>query len=123
MKKRRLTRRGGIQKIHLPLVYKLSCEITIAANQCVDTPAQDKSTERKKAIASLLRQDMRATSRLVQALQTNTPMSQRKYDTRLVDCLLYQTENLLSTFERYVFPILEQRDNKKNHFHKAFIFD
>lgn len=114
MEKRKFNRRGGIQKQRQSLAYKLNCEITIATSLCAGKPVQGKNTERRKAIASSLRRDMRAVGSLVQVLKTSKPMPHRKYDTRLVDCLLYQTETLLNTCERYVCPLLEQTDNNKN---------
>ena len=113
MEKKRSNRRGGIQKQHQSLACKLNCEITIAVNQYAGMPVEDRNTERKKAIASSLRRDMRVVGNLVQVLKTNKPMPHRKYDTRLVDCLLYQTEMLLSFCERYACPLLEQTGNNK----------
>ena len=114
MEKKRSNRRGGIQKQHQSLACKLNCEITIAVNQYAGMPVEDRNTERKKAIASSLRRDMRVVGNLVQMLKTNKPMPHRKYDTRLVDCLLYQIEMLLSICERYACPLLEQTGNNKN---------
>lgn len=114
MEKRKFNRRGGIQKQRQSLAYKLNCEITIAVSQCAGTPVEDRNTERKKEVASILRREMRGVGNLVQVLKTNKPMPHRKYDTRLVDCLLYQTEILLSICERYACPLLEQTDNNKN---------
>ena len=114
MEKRKSNRRGDIQKKRQPLACKLNCEITIAVNQCAGMPVEDRNTERKKEVASILRREMRGSNRLVQVLKTNKPMPLRKYDTRLVDSLLYQTEMLLSICERYACPLLEQTDNNKN---------
>nr|DAJ37843.1 MAG TPA: hypothetical protein [Caudoviricetes sp.] len=114
MEKRKFNRRGGIQKQRQSLAYKLNCEITIATSLCAGKPAPDRNTERKKEVASILRRNMRAAGSLVQALKTSKPMPHRKHDTRLVDYLLYQTETLLNTCERYVCPLLEQTDNNKN---------
>lgn len=114
MKRSKSIHRGDTRMKHPPLTGKLSCEITIAVSRCVASPVEEKNNERKKAVASLLRQETRAAGRLVQTLKTNKPMPQRKYDTRLVACLIYQTENLLSLFERYVSPLLEQRDSNKS---------
>lgn len=114
MEKKRPNRRGGIQKQRQSLACKLNCEITIAASLCVSTPVEDRNTERKKEVVSILRRDMRAVGNLVQVLKTNKPMPHRKYDTRLVDSLLYQTEMLLSICERYACPLLEQTGNNKN---------
>ena len=95
----------------------LACSISlarmIAKGLNEDTPLQANDTEKRKAIANILHQQIRTVNRLVRALDLKTPIRLRIYHPASVDSLLYQTEILTNIVSDYVFPLLERTNNSK----------
>ena len=80
-------------------------------NEC--TLPQGDDTERRKAIADVLRRQTRTVGNLVQVLDSKTPILSRTYHPTLVDSLIFQTEKLIDIVSEYVYPLLERTNNNK----------
>ena len=76
-------------------------------------PDRAACTETQKGLIAILCRQIEDVNSLARALDSTTPMPLRKYQTKLVDSLIYQTQTLTGILSDYVIPRLEQIDNNK----------
>ena len=86
---------------------------SISATQQFASSVPSGNTETESEELKLLRQTIRVVKHLVQVQDRSMPIRRRKYDPKLLDSLLWQTEILLNTLDRFVLPRLTKIDNNR----------
>ena len=106
-------RQGGTQNRQICTFAKRGSASSISATQHAEERGSNPSTEIEIEVLTLLRQTIEAVKYLVRVQDRSTPIRLRKHDPKLVECLLFQTETLINTLDRYVLPRLTMKEHNR----------
>ncbi len=109
-----MLRQDDTQNRHqCPFATRGSASLASAVRQCAPC-APSESIEIENEELAHLHQTIQVVKHLVRVQDRSTPIRLRKYDPKLLDSLLYQTENLLNALDRFVLPRLTKRGNSRH---------
>lgn len=106
-------RQGDTQNRQQCPFVKQGSASSISAAQHAEERGSNPSTEIGIEVLTLLRQTIEAVKYLVRVQDRSTPIRLRKHDPKLVECLLFQTETLINTLDRYVLPRLTMKEHNR----------